>query len=134
MATDWQSYRKACDRPDVLSRWMLTETAALLEPPLRQRVLEMLAGPLAKPTDHRGGTDTDMFEVTLCPADARSVCRAVEHAVAAGATTPRTSARGLGGFAEAWRELEQASDRSLRAPRPTVAKQPARPPGRANTD
>lgn len=122
MATDWASYKAACDRPDVLSRWMLTETASLLEPPLRHRLLGTLAGPLPKPTDHRGGTDTDMFEVALCAADVRSVRRAVERAVAAGTTTPRTSARGLGGFVEAWRELEQAGA------------QPARPQGRANTD
>ncbi len=108
MAADWASYKAACDRPEVLSRWMLTETASLLEPPLRLRLLATLADPLPKPTDHRGGTDTDMFEVTLCAEDIRSVRRAVERAAAAGITTPRTSARGLGGFAEAWRELEQA--------------------------
>lgn len=108
MATDWASYKAACDRPDVLSRWMLTETASLLEPPLRQRLLETLTAPLPKPPDHRGGTATDMFEVTLGAADARSVRRAVECAAAAGITTPRTAARGLGGFVEAWRELEQA--------------------------
>ncbi|MYE23886.1 MAG: hypothetical protein F4Y01_08095 [Gammaproteobacteria bacterium] len=109
MATDWASYKAACDRPEVLSRWMLIETAALVEPTLRRRLLATLADPLPKPKDHRGGTDTDMFEVTLCAEDIRSVRRAVECAVAAGITTPRTSARGLGGFAEAWRELEQAS-------------------------
>ncbi len=112
MAADWASYKELCDRANVLSRWMLVETASLLEPPLRQRLLATLAEPLPKPKDHRGGSDTDMFEVTLCAEDLRSVCRAVECAVAAGITTPRTGARGLGGFAEAWRELEQASART----------------------
>ncbi|MDE0008530.1 MAG: hypothetical protein OXS50_09660, partial [Gammaproteobacteria bacterium] len=70
-----------------------------------------------------GGADTDMFEVTLCAADARSVRRAVERAVAAGTTTPRTSARGLGGFLEAWRELEQAGTSGSRGQ--TRARTPA---------
>ncbi len=114
MATDWASYKELCDRPNVLSRWMLTETAALIAPPLRRRLLAMLTNPLRKPADHRGGADTDMFEVSLSQTDARTVRLAIERAVNAGTRTPRTQGRGLGGFVEAWRELEQAT-----APTPT---------------
>ena len=107
MTTDWPSYKELCDRPNVLSRWMLTETASLLEPPLRQRLLAQLATPLPKPADHRGGPDTDMFEVALSEADAHGVRLAVERAVQAGTRSPGTQSRGLGGFVEAWRELEE---------------------------
>lgn len=109
MAVDWASYKELCDRPNVLSRWMLTETASLLEPPLRQRLLAQLATPLPKPPDHRGGTDTDMFEVALSGAEVHAVRLAVERAAQAGTATPRTQGRGLGGFVEAWRELEHAT-------------------------
>ena len=112
MPIDWSTYKELCDRPNVLSRWMLTETASLLDVALRQRVLDQLGPPLPKPADHRGGTDTDMFKVALSAADVRAVRLAVERAEAAGTLTPRTQGRGLGGFVEAWRELEQASDPS----------------------
>ena len=108
MAADWASYKELCDRPNVLSRWMLTETASLLDAPLRQRLLDMLTEPLPKPADHRGGADTDMFEVALSEAEARAVRLAVEHAATAGTATSRTRGRGLGGFVAAWREFEQA--------------------------
>lgn len=136
MATDWERYKEVCDRPNVLSRWMLTETATLLEPPLRQRLLATLARPLPKPPDHRGGTDTDMFEVTLCARAVSAVRRTVERAAAAGITTPRTSARGLGGFVEAWRELEQAgsSRGGERTSAVRAGELPTRPQGRAGTD
>lgn len=123
MSDDWASYKDTCDRPDVLSRWMLTETASLLDAPLRQRLLDLLARPLPKPADHRGGTDTDMFEVALSEAEAHAVRLAVERSSQAGTTTPRTKGRGLGGFVEAWRELEKASGATT-----TKQRKPPEPP------
>ena len=106
---DWQRYKALCDRPDVLSRWMLMETASLLEEPLRAAVLAGCHGtPLAKPGDHKGGVDTDMFEVALSADEVRNVLSVVEDAAQRGMRTPR-SAR-LGGFVAAWRELKQWHD------------------------
>ena len=99
---DWQRYKALCERPDVMSRWMLAETATLLPAELRAPVLAALTQrPLPKPPDHKGGADTDMFEVTLAGVD--EIVAAVEAAAARGVTT--SQGRGLGGFALAWREL-----------------------------
>ena len=102
---DWEAYKRHCDAPDVFSRWMLEETSELLSGEahsLLKRSLEGIA--LAKPTDHKGGSQTDMFTLELSHAEAVEVYERVASAVAAGETTSRTAGRGLGGFEEAWRE------------------------------
>ena len=83
---------------------MLVETASLLPADMRTDLLEIAAGePLPKPTDHKGGEDTDMFAVSL-PADViRSIAEIVVNAATNGRRTPRSTR--LGGFATAWREL-----------------------------
>lgn len=104
---DWQRYKALCDRPDVLSRWMLEETATLLSGETRTALLEILGGnPFPKPPDHKGGKDTDMFAVDL-PADVvRSIVEVVRDAARRGLRTPRSTK--LGGIATAWRELQDA--------------------------
>ena len=88
---------------------MLVETASLLEDPLRASVLANCQGaPLAKPGDHKGGVDTDMFEVGLAPNEVAMVLGVVEDAARRGLTTPRSAK--LGGFVAAWRELKQWHD------------------------
>lgn len=88
---------------------MLEETAALLDGGSRAALLEIAAGtPLPKPTDHKGGEATDMFEVAL-PADVvRSVVEIVDDAAERGLRTPRSTK--IGGFATAWRELQAAQE------------------------
>ena len=100
---DWEGYKALCDRPNVMSRWLLTETAALVSTELRQPLLAaMQQPPLPKPLDHQGGAETDMFELALDEFVDR-ILAAVESAAARGETT--TQGRTLGGFASAWREL-----------------------------
>ena len=101
---DWERYTALCDRPNVMSRWLLTETAALVSAELRQPLLAaMQQPPLPKPPDHKGGAETDMFELTLDEFVDR-ILAAVESAAARGETT--THGRTLGGFASAWRDLK----------------------------
>ena len=101
---DWERYKALCDRPNVMSRWLLTETAAVVSAELRQPLLAaMQQPPLPKPPDHKGGAETDMFELTLDEFVDR-ILAAVERAAARGKTT--TQGRTLGGFAPAWRELK----------------------------
>lgn len=104
---DWQRYKALCDRPDVLSRWMLEETATLLSGEIRSALLAVLDDtPFPKPPDHKGGEATDMFAVDL-PADVvRSIVEAVVDAAKRGLRTPRSPK--IGGFATAWRELRAA--------------------------
>ena len=108
---DWQRYKALCDRPDVLSRWMLEETAALLPGETRSALLGILGGtPFPKPPDHKGGEVTDMFAVDLPSDVVRSIVEVVLVAAERGLRTPR-SAR-IGGFATAWRELQAAHEAS----------------------
>lgn len=105
---DWQSYKALCDRPDVLSRWMLEETATLLPGETRTALLAILSGtPFPKPTDHKGGQPTDMFAVDLPRDVVRSIAEVVHDAAERGLRTPRSTR--IGGFATAWRELQAAS-------------------------
>ncbi len=102
---DWADYKALCDQPLVMSRWMLSETAALLPEHLRGPLEEAMTGqPLPKPKDHKGGAATDMFAVRFDHADA--VLAAVSAAAASGATT--SQGRPLGGFVAAWREIRDA--------------------------
>ena len=102
---DWDTYKRLCDTPDVLSRWMLEQTMELLEGPLRSELeAVMRRAPIAKPEDHRGGSATDMFQLTLGSAQVVAVHEVVTTAVASGERTSGTIGRGLGGFEEAWRE------------------------------
>src|SRR5262245_12419253 len=104
---DWREYKALCDSPRVFSRWMLEQTIELLEsePTLASLVASSLdATALQKPIDHRGGVQTDMFEVSLSGQDARTVVRVIDAAVTAGRATRATRGRGLGGFREAWLE------------------------------
>lgn len=85
---------------------MLVETASLLDDPLRATVLANCQGaPLPKPADHKGGVDTDMFELGLAPDEVAAVLGVVEDAARRGLTTPRSAK--LGGFVAAWREFKE---------------------------
>ena len=109
---DWQRYKALCDRPDVLSRWMLEETATLLSGETRSALLAILGDtPFPKPPDHKGGETTDMFAVDLPPDVVHSIVEVILDAARRGLRTPRSTK--IGGFATAWREL-QASQAASR--------------------
>jgi len=104
---DWQRYKELCDAPWTFSRWMLEQTLELAgqQGALLPELEQALDGePLPKPADHRGGSATDMFELTMALAPARGVYALISRAVEAGASTGATARRGLGGFEAAWRE------------------------------
>ena len=109
---DWERYRQLADQPQVLTRWLLVQSAELMVAAQRCDLAKLLneaaAGPvLEKPADFRGGPPTDLFRVELSATDVADVLAVVEAAVAADQRTSATVRRGLGGFAEAWRELHQ---------------------------
>lgn len=108
---DWNRYKQLCDLPNVFSRWMLEQTGELLEDDLCRSIDRVLAGtPLEKPDDHRGGTVTDMFVLSLEREEVMRICRSVDAASAAGRRTSATAGRGLGGFREAWTDYLRALD------------------------
>ncbi len=105
LALDWDAYKRLCDTPNVLSRWMLEQTAELVHGHLRAELKAALdLAPLSKPQDHKGGPATDMFQLDLARRDVLAVHEQIANAVANGETSSATGARGLGGFEEAWRE------------------------------
>lgn len=111
MSVSWQSYKALCDRPDVLSRWMLEETASLLPAESQAALLTVLGGsPFPKPPDHKGGEATDMFEVALPTDVVHVIVDTVDEAAERGLRTPRSTK--IGGFATAWRELQAAQEAS----------------------
>ena len=126
---DWHQYRVLCDRPDVVSRWLLDQSAALLmetgEELLAGRLREALAAaPLGKPIDHKGGAATDFFVPQLSLAEVQAIATRVR----AMAEEPRrrlASGRGLGGMPEAWLEycawLDGTHPRSPNADRALAA-------------
>jgi len=105
--TTWESYRRVCDRGDVLSRWMLERSRALLlaagERDLAERIADLLTtAPVAKPPGHRAGAATDFFVLDLDPAAGERILSVVTAAAAAGTRT--AEGRSLAGFSEAWQE------------------------------
>jgi hypothetical protein len=113
----WAAYKRACDQPDVVSRWLLEQTCELLDVDDDSELSDVLHNlhrvlqsgePLTKPADHKGGMATDMFRIALGTAEIRRVCDCVAAAAAAQRETRGTRGRGLGGFVEAWREYAAA--------------------------
>ena len=103
---DWDEYKRRCDTPGVVSRWMLERTAELVDRAVAKHLLAATSGkPLPKPEGHKGGPDTDMFELHLDDAVADAVLAAVERAYAA----ERAGHQKLRGFVAAWREYGRRS-------------------------
>lgn len=108
---DWDRYKQLCDTPNVFSRWMLEQTAELLESELAELIERAVAGAaLPKPADHRGDAATDMFVLRFPREDVVRICARVVAAAEAGETTTATAGRGLGGFREAWGEYLRMLD------------------------
>ena len=95
---------------------MLTRTAQWVEPPVAEALRVATQGPaLPKPDDHKGGPDTDMFEVDLDEALVAGIVCSVERAAAGHAPEDRRAAAGadpgpaptvsLNAYLIAWREL-----------------------------
>jgi len=119
---DWNDYKRLCDSPPVFSRWMLEQSMELLvgEPQLTAALgRALVAPPLAKPVDHRGGAGTDMFVLSLSVYEASEIASAIDAAIDGGRTTAATRTRGLGGFREAWREYANYMERV----KPTVGEE-----------
>ena len=99
---DWGEYKRRCDEPRVVSRWMLERTAELVDSGVAEHLLSATSEPpLPKPRGHKGGAETDMFELHLDDAMADAVVTAVERAHAAGGGKLR-------GFVAAWREYRES--------------------------
>ena len=82
---DWVTYKALCDRPDYWSRWMLEQTALIVEQAGAGSVSAKLRSayegkPLEKPADHKGPIETDMFALTLTKSERAEVVCALDSA------------------------------------------------------
>ncbi len=115
---EWDEYKPRCAAPGAFSRWMLEQSLELVATDVAaaSQLRAVLAGrTLDKPADHRGGADTDIFELGFDLAIVERIVARVAAAATQGASTSGTVQRGLGGFDAAWREyarfLSQMSER-----------------------
>ncbi len=111
---EWADYRALCDRPDVMSRWILERTAALFEGSgaldLAAALREVLvAAPLLRPKDHRGPESLDMFRFTLPAGRLAAFAEELEQLLARSDLAQILGVRSVIGFEVAWREFIVAS-------------------------
>ena len=109
----WDEYKILCDRPDVLSRWLLEQTIAVFDSPLALRLEELLRSiPLKKPSDHKGGEELDMFRTSLSVEEVQSIENAVKCAHSRGVLTRGRLVRDYSGIAKAWSEYRTWLERA----------------------
>lgn len=100
---NWECYRRRCEAPRALSRWLLERTAELVDDPLAQPLRDVARGvPLPKPRDHKGGAETDMFEARLNPRTAQAILNRLR--TSAGLAPDDAPAGPLKGILIAWQE------------------------------
>ena len=97
----WEVYKQRCDQPDVVSPWMIEQTAELLDAGLRERLLAELAEkPLPPPRDHLGDARVNMFVTNELSRVELEISDSVDRAVVAGRRTSATTINGVGRFGE----------------------------------
>ena len=100
----WEAYKQQCEQRDVLSRWVIEQTAELLDDDLRGRVLaELAAEPLPRPSGHVGDRRADMFLINDLGDVALAVSAAVGQAVRGGRCTSAATTLGVRRFDAVWR-------------------------------
>ena len=108
MAVDWTTYKSACDQPDHWSRWMLEQSALMIEEVgLANKLLAaLMTEPIPKPNDHSGPIETDMFVLRLPPYERDQILLEIHRACAAAenAVTVAGRCRTRVGFTAAWQE------------------------------
>lgn len=99
----WEDYKRLCERPDHFSRWALQMTAAAVsDPALRGALVNATRkAPLVKPADHRGGPETDYFQIDVAMHHVRLL---VEQLGVAAAETEGKQQRRLNHLRVVWRE------------------------------
>lgn len=105
---DWGEYKKLCDQPNVLSRWMLEQTAAVCDSAASNQ-LQAIAEtkPIARPTDHKGGPVVDMFVTNFSLSEVDGIIQRVVEAESNGVKTSGLLVRDYSGILKAWQEYER---------------------------
>ena len=78
----WDEYKKICDHPSVLTRWLLEQTLRVCDPKTAKLLKSTLeSAPITKPIGHKGGTATDMFNTSLQRDDVAQIAQQVQSSV-----------------------------------------------------
>ncbi len=110
---DWSTYKKVCDKPNVLSRWLLQQTSAVCDIEIKQCLNSILKTvPLKKPSDHKGGEVLDMFQTDFSRAEVQNITVQVSTACDAGMQTTGPVVRDFQGILRAWQEYERMLESS----------------------
>lgn len=105
---DWSTYKTICDRPNVLSRWVLQQTAAVCDSEKEDQFGAILESvPLEKPDDHKGGPVLDMFDTHFSLQCVQDISEQVRTACNAGIQTKGDVVRDYNGILRAWQEYER---------------------------
>tara|TARA_A100001037_G_C14880417_1_gene513694 strand:- start:90 stop:365 length:276 start_codon:yes stop_codon:yes gene_type:complete len=84
---------------------MLEQSGLAVCPLLNETLVQVFRqSPLEKPTDHKGGSETDMFQIEISLSLCFRVIRAIDLAMQSGWVTTGRVNRDLSGFSEAWHE------------------------------
>lgn len=63
---DWEKYKELSHEAEYFTRWALSTTAGYCSTEVQSRLEACLdTTPLEKPSDHKGGSETDVFRIEL---------------------------------------------------------------------
>ncbi len=71
---DWNRYKELSHHPAYFTRWALDHTVRILgESASKDLLIASKRQPLEKPRDHKGGAETDVFELELNVESVRTI-------------------------------------------------------------
>lgn len=78
---DWDTYKKLSHDPEYFTRWALDKTSHYVDDSIKSVLEAITQGtPLAKPIDHKGGIETDVFRINVVRAIALTIVDSLTQA------------------------------------------------------
>ena len=78
---EWETYKRLSHDPEYFTRVALERTASFVNSRIAARLRQFThAIPLQKPSDHKGGEETDVFKIQLDSADTTNILAELETA------------------------------------------------------
>ena len=105
---DWDTYKQLSHSPAYFTRWALDRTIDHVTGTLREYLAQCTSlEPLEKPSDHKGGPETDVLKLELTSECVQSIVAALEDARANLKLEQGSSQSNLGTLIKSWEEYEQ---------------------------
>ncbi|MCY4093969.1 MAG: hypothetical protein OXG05_02445 [Gammaproteobacteria bacterium] len=105
---DWDTYKELSHSPAYFTRWALDRTSAHVAGTLREQLERCnTQEPLEKPSDHKGGPETDVLRLDLSVECVRSIVDALDVAQVEMKLEQGSSQANLGTLIKSWEEYEQ---------------------------